>query len=40
MSEDQNQSDQRATGDAEAGSLESKELRHSRSVGSSIKVQR
>uniref|UniRef100_A0A0E0DMR1 Uncharacterized protein n=1 Tax=Oryza meridionalis TaxID=40149 RepID=A0A0E0DMR1_9ORYZ len=40
MSEDQNQSDQRATDDAEAGSLESKELRHSRSVGSSIKVQR
>ncbi|KAF0925919.1 hypothetical protein E2562_018722 [Oryza meyeriana var. granulata] len=40
MSEDQKQSDQRATGDAEAGSLESKELRHSRSTGSGLTVQR
>uniref|UniRef100_A0A0D9WDC9 Uncharacterized protein n=1 Tax=Leersia perrieri TaxID=77586 RepID=A0A0D9WDC9_9ORYZ len=40
MSEDQNQGDQRASGDAEAGGLESKELRYSRSVGSITTTQR
>ncbi|KAL5202656.1 hypothetical protein ABZP36_013608 [Zizania latifolia] len=40
MSEDPNQRDQRATGDAEDGSLEPKEIRHSRSVGSSRTAQR
>uniref|UniRef100_A0ACD5TKZ8 Uncharacterized protein n=1 Tax=Avena sativa TaxID=4498 RepID=A0ACD5TKZ8_AVESA len=40
MSEDQNQRDQGATGEVEVSSLEPKELRHSRSVGSTGAVQR
>jgi hypothetical protein len=39
MAEDQNQRDQGATGEAEVSSLEPKELRHSRSVGSTGAIQ-
>ncbi|KQK07263.1 uncharacterized protein At1g15400 [Brachypodium distachyon] len=39
-SEDQNQRDQGATGEAEVNSLDFKELRHSRSVGSMGAAQR
>ncbi|XP_051178846.1 MAPK kinase substrate protein At1g80180-like [Lolium perenne] len=39
MAEDQNQKDQGATGETDVSSLEPKELRHSRSVGSTGAVQ-